>query len=142
MRWKLRVVGLRLRRQLRGSTPGPAWASISESASWIGSLPELFEPDDFRTYVRLNDYNGLCRERVVCQSRSLRHLPLRNGSPDPATAGFFRYIQGLCGRGCSPASVLRGPKAFSTDRYSPDLLTAAVSVNSFNALLLRSFVDW
>ena len=33
------------------------------------------------------------------ESLSLRHLPPRKRSPDPALAGFFRYIRGLCGRG-------------------------------------------
>ena len=34
------------------------------------------------------------------ESHPLRHLPLRKRSPDPAPAGFFRCIRGLCGRGC------------------------------------------
>ena len=33
------------------------------------------------------------------ESRSLRHLPPRKRSPDPAAAGFFRCFRGLCGRG-------------------------------------------
>ena len=38
-------------------------------------------------------------EKVRPQSRSLRHLPLKKRSPDPAAARFFGYIEGLCGRG-------------------------------------------
>ena len=56
----------------------------------------------------------------------LRHLPLRNVSPDPAAAEFFRYIQGLCGRGCSPASTPESPEAFSLRRYSLNLLPAPI----------------
>jgi hypothetical protein len=42
---------------------------------------------------------------------------------------------------CSPASVTGGPEAFSLRPYSPDLLTAAVPVNSYKALLLQCFVN-
>jgi hypothetical protein len=35
-------------------------------------------------------------ENVRRQAHPLRHLPLRNVSPDPAAAGFFRCFRGLC----------------------------------------------
>ena len=38
-------------------------------------------------------------EKVGYQAHSLRHLPSRKRSPDPAEAGFFRCFRGLCGRG-------------------------------------------
>jgi len=79
-------------------------------------------------------------ENVCLRSRSLRHLPLRKRSPDPAAAGFFRCFRGLCGRGCSPAPVQRGVKVFSQGRYSLDLLTARSPVQSGNLQINRSRV--
>ena len=76
-------------------------------------------------------------EKVGFQPHPLRHLPLRSVSPDPAAAGFFRYIQRLCGRGCSPAPVPSCSEAFSLGQYSPDLLTARIPVKSSNPLLLQ-----
>ena len=70
----------------------------------------------------LIDFIRFLSEKVRRQSRSLRHLPPRKGSPNPATAGFFRCFRGLCGWGCSPTCTLRVSEAFSPCRYSPDLL--------------------
>ena len=63
------------------------------------------------------------------ESLSLRHLPSRKRSPDPAAAGFFRCFRGLCGMGCEPAPAPGGSEAVSKGRYSPDLLTVTASVS-------------
>ena len=57
------------------------------------------------------------------ESLPLRHLTLKNGSPDPPEAGFSRCFRGLCALGCSPAHAQKGAHAFSTGCYSPNLMT-------------------
>jgi hypothetical protein len=75
-------------------------------------------------------------EKVRRQSRSLRHLPLRNVSPDPAAARISRCFRGLCGRGFPPLAALRGPEVFSQGRYSLDLSTARIWCKACNLLKL------
>jgi hypothetical protein len=66
-------------------------------------LKDLMSAIIAQQFARVPRGPTLARERVRCMCHSLRQSPLRNCSPDPATAGLFRYIRRLCGRGCSPA---------------------------------------
>ena len=99
----------RLRDLVTGrTTPIPALVGYPTARIPLGGTPPRFH--------RLGLYWQACREagsprrtatcqkaglpeKVGYQARPLRHLPPRKRSPDPAEAGFFRCIRGLCRTG-------------------------------------------
>lgn len=102
------------RRNLVGIEIAARSEGTQSSAWWVWAI------------LTVNKINRLVVEKVRPQSRSLRHLPSRNCSPNPAAARFFRCFRGLCRAGYSPTSVLGSPKVLSLCRYSLDLLPAAI----------------
>ena len=76
---------------------------VAQLGACYGSLPEPFEPDDFRTYVRLNDYNGLGIREGWRLEPSPPPQTIREPETRPPTGPFFFWFQ----RGLAAATALR-----------------------------------